>query len=78
MKKLEKVKVGDRLTRMLGGKIPVEVIVGRIDEKFVYTSSADGVIPLEEGWKFLISTGGEVDEDLGWDGLTHTGSYIKL
>ncbi len=78
MKKLAKVKVGDELTRMLGGKIPMQVIVGKIDDIHVFTSSADGIITLEEGWKFRIDTGAEVDEDLGWDGIVKTGSYIKI
>jgi len=27
-------------------------------------------------WDFLEATGAEVDEDLGWDGITKTGSWI--
>jgi hypothetical protein len=75
--KLSKVNVGDVLTRILAGTIPLKVVVGKIDENYVYVTDIDGVIPLEGGWKFLISTGGEVDEELGWDGKLMTGSYIK-
>ena len=28
-------------------------------------------------WTFNLSTGLEIDEDLGWDGKTYTGAYIK-
>lgn len=28
-------------------------------------------------WDFLAETGLEIDEDLGWDGKTKSGSYIK-
>ncbi len=39
-------------------------------------------IPLSEvtlpTWDFHPTTGAEIDEDLGWDGVTKTGSYLKI
>lgn len=70
------VKKGDVVTRMLAGKIPMKVIVGKVDDDFIYTSSEDGIVTLQEGWKFRRENGAEVDEDLGWDGITHTGSFL--
>jgi len=71
------VKEGDTVIRMLGGKIPMELIVGRVDDTFIYTKSPDGKVKLSEGWKFRRDNGAEVDADLGWDGITKTGSYLK-
>lgn len=68
---LKEIKVGDEITRMLAGTIPMNLIVTKIDDKFIYCGEED------EGWKFDINTGGEVDECLGWDGI-NTGSFIKL
>ena len=60
------VKVGDILTRMLGG-IPMKGLeVWKVENGIIYASM----------WEFLVSTGGEIDLDLGWDGKTVTGSYL--
>lgn len=66
----EHVKAGDIVVRMLAGTIPMELKVHSVDETYIYCGKP-GV-----GWKFLRSNGAEVDEDLGWDGVTHTGSYL--
>ena len=73
---LSKIKVGYTLERALAGVSPMDVIVGKIDDKFIYCGSADGFISYNEGWKFLKSNGHEIDDDLGWDGVTTTGSYL--
>lgn len=64
------VKAGDVVRRMLAGVVPMELKVSSVDETFIYVGSPG------DGWKFLRSTGAEVDEDLGWDGVTYTGSYL--
>jgi len=64
------VKVGDKLTRILGGSIPLEGTVTSIDE-------AKDEFRFNGHWTFRLSTGLEIDEHLGWDGKTVTGSYIK-
>lgn len=76
--KLEDVKVGDKLVRMLAGTIPVDVVVTIVREDVIYCGSADGFVSgtEEDGWKFNRSNGAEIDEDLGWDGITSTGSFI--
>lgn len=72
------IEVGDRVTRMLGGTLPMKLIVGKVDETFIYTATPDGKINVDEGWKFRRDNGAEVDEDLGWDGIKATGSYLTL
>lgn len=66
------IKEGDVVTRMLAGTIPMELVVGHVDETMIYIGK-----PGEGGWKFRRDNGAEVDEDLGWDGINLTGSYIK-
>lgn len=64
------IKVGDTLTRLLGGTVPHVGQVTAIDganDQFIFAGM----------WTFRLSTGAEIDEDLGWDGRTITGSYIK-
>lgn len=70
------LKVGDHLQRSLGGSRPMWVIVGQITETTFKVGSLDGRVSWEEGWTFSKETGLEIDEDLGWDGKTTTGSYI--
>lgn len=76
--KLAHVKVGDVLTRILGNK-PMPVLVGKIYNSIIYVGNMDQKFPIswEEGWTFSMTTGGEIDIDLGWDGI-HTGSYIQV
>lgn len=76
MAKFDDVKVGDKITRLLGGEVPMKVVVGKIENGIIYTSSEDGIVPLKHGWKFNQANGAEIDEDLGWDGITITGSYL--
>jgi hypothetical protein len=71
MGKFDHIKEGDVVTRMLAGTIPMKLNVGFVDEKMIYIGK-----PGEGGWKFLRSNGAEVDEDLGWDGVNVTGSYL--
>jgi hypothetical protein len=72
------ITVGDRVTRLLAGTVPMKLIVGKVDDTLIYTATPDGVINIEEGWKFRRDNGAEVDEDLGWDGIKTTGSYLIL
>jgi hypothetical protein len=60
------VKVGDIVTRLLAGAVQMKLRVSKVDEDLIYCGD----------WKFYRTTGGEVDEDLGWDGITYTGSYL--
>ena len=69
------IKKDDKVTRLLAGVVPMQLIVGKVDETYIYCGSMDGVVSLEEGWKFLRTNGAEVDEELGWDGKV-TGSFL--
>lgn len=62
---LDELKVGDVITRMLGG-IPMGLKVTAIDD-FIHCGP----------WKFSKRNGAEIDEELGW-GEKMTGSFIKL
>ena len=74
------MKIGDKLIRLLGGQIPMEVFVESIDESknTFMTNRPDANIPEGEGWTFCSKTGMEIDPDLGWGPMYgKTGSYIK-
>ena len=72
------IEVGDRVTRLLAGTVPMKLIVGKVDDNFIYTATPDGAINIENGWKFRRENGAEVDEELGWDGIKMTGSFLTL
>lgn len=64
------VGVGDIVTRLLAGSIPMTLAVTDVDERFIHCGGPGG-------WKFDRSTGIEVDEELGWGpqfGIS--GSYL--
>ena len=67
MSKFDTLKVGDIVTRMLGGKIPLELKVTEITDDLIICGA----------WTFSKNNGAEIDEDLGWNEET-TGSYIKF
>ena len=77
--KIKEVKVGDVMTRILGGH-PMKVVVGVVKEDVIFCGSIEGFVPATEdaGWQFRRDTGAEVDADLGWDGIKITGSYLKI
>lgn len=69
------VKVGDTVTRMLGGQggVEMQLTVTKVDEKLIYCGFADPA----QAWTFDRATGIEEDPDLGWgveSGVT--GSYL--
>jgi len=61
------LKVGDEVTRMLAGSIPMTLRGVAIDDKFIHCGG---------GWKFDKATGAEIDEELGWN-VNSTGSYLQ-
>lgn len=67
-KKLQELKVGDSVTRMLSGLIPMPLKVTSINDNIITCGA----------WEFNRLTGAEIDDDLGWDGVSKTGSYLKL
>ena len=64
--KLDEIKVGDTVTRMIAGSIPMVLKVTAVDE-YIHCGP----------WKFSRKTGAEIDEEIGWDEST-TGSVLKL
>lgn len=62
------LKVGDTVTRMLAGEIPIELKVTEVLQDKIICGA----------WEFCRSTGMEIDDDLGW-GPTYgiTGSYLR-
>ena len=71
--KLNDVHVGDTLTRMLGGTVPMQLRVTRESEKFVYCATPDGT----DEWTFERDSGVEYDPGLRWGTeFGATGSFI--
>ena len=71
--KLNEVHVGDTLTRMLGGTVPMQLKVTRENEKFVFCAAPDGA----DEWAFERETGVEYDPELRWGSqFGATGSFI--
>lgn len=67
-KNFRDVKVGDKITRMLAGAIPMKLVVSEVTDTLILTAA---------GWKFDRETGAEVDEDLDWGPPPKmTGSYL--
>lgn len=77
------LKVGDKVTRMLGGKLAMPMHITKVTEDRIF-AVADGAVNLmkdddfDEHWQFDRDTGIEEDEDLGW-GTKYgvTGSFLK-
>lgn len=68
------VKVGDTVTRMLSGTIPMQLRVTKVDDDLIHCGSEDFAV---QGWTFDRQTGAEVDEDLKWGPkYGYTGSYL--
>lgn len=72
---LSSLKVGDKITRLMAG-IPIPLTIWKIENGVIFTEN--NIITKEAGWRFDAETGAEIDEDLGWDGKTVTGSYIQI
>jgi hypothetical protein len=52
------LQAGDKVVRWLAGMVPVEQVVVKVDDVFIYTGDPDN------GWRFEKSTGYEYDPDL--------------
>ena len=65
--KLENIKVGDTVTRLLAGSLRMDLKVSKVTETTIECGP----------WVFSKETGGEIDEDLWWDGVK-TGSYLEI
>lgn len=74
------VKRGDIVRRQLGGVVPMDLYVVKVDEKLIYAAVTEAIDPEKqpgEVWTFDRATGLEEDEELGW-GIAqgHTGSAL--
>jgi hypothetical protein len=83
MASFEEVKAGDIVHRSLGGMKPHPILVGEVKGGLIYCGSVPHddnpfEVPCtgDEAWKFRVENGAEVDESLGWDGTTTTGSFL--
>jgi hypothetical protein len=66
---VDEIKVGDVVTRWLGGEIEMQLRVSAITEDRILCG----------GWEFDKATGAEIDDDLGWGPPPKmTGSFIKI
>lgn len=77
-KPLHHLKSGDRVTRMLAGKLAMLMEVTGVDAGVITCAAVepDGTL-IHAGWTFSAANGGEIDEDLGWNPpTTPTGSFI--
>ena len=63
------IQTGDRLTRMLGGKVPMLVTVTGVN--YLAGTLTAGA------WLFNRDTGMEIDPAMGWDGVNSTGSTLR-
>lgn len=67
------VKPGDTVTRLLGGEIPMQLLVGRVTDDLIYCLTPDG----SDAWTFDRVTGSEVDDELQWGPRWgRTGSFL--
>lgn len=65
------LKVGDTVTRMLAGVVPMRLTVTEVTEDRIICGA----------WQFHRTYGYEIDDDIGWghpgpDGKIGTGSYL--
>lgn len=68
IKTLKELAPGDPVTRFLSSdRIPMALKVTKVDDKLIHCGP----------WTFNKENGAEVDEDLGWDGVNVTGSFIR-
>ena len=73
--KLQEFQPGDTIIRLIDGSIPHTVRVCKVTVSEIICGFCNHH---DEMWVFNRSTGAEVDEELGWDGVKKTGSIIKL
>lgn len=69
------VKVGDVVTRLLAGEIPMKLTVTSVTETLIWCGPEEDTPA--QGWSFDRRTGAEVDDFLCWGPVYgRTGSYL--
>ena len=67
-KPLKDLRPGDEVIREISAsKIPMPLTVTEVTAERIICGP----------WEFHRETGGEIDEELGWDGVTGTGSILR-
>jgi phage baseplate assembly protein gpV len=76
----KKLKSGDRVLRIIGGKIPMNMLVRKIENGLIYCEAVDSPgWKDDELWTFEEGTWVEYDPDLKWGSkYGATGSYLTL
>ena len=64
--KLQDIKAGDLVTRVLGGSVRMQLRVTEVADTLIVCGP----------WQFSRATGAEVDEELGW-GENGSGSFLE-
>lgn len=74
MANFEHLKPGDSVMRMLGGTLPMKMVVREVTDELIICDTFEG---FRGGWTFDRKTGAEEDADLHW-GVKYgiTGSYL--
>ena len=63
------IKSGDRVTRMIGQGVPMDLKVSEVTDTEIICGP----------WKFCKVTGAEIDDDMGWGAPPlPTGSYLEM
>lgn len=70
----ENLKVGDKVTRMLAGTIPMQMFVSGLENRRIQCKPVE-FPEFPDYYEFDPITGAEIDDDLGW-GRLQTGSFI--
>lgn len=74
------LKKGDKVTRMLAGKLPMPMLVMEVSENRIFCvaeNAGQEHWEAEEMWQFDRDTGVEEDHDLGWGvQFGQTGSFL--
>lgn len=76
----EHLKLGDKVTRVLGGKVRMPMLVTMIDGNYITCAAIqkNGTL-FSGGWRFNRANGFEEDEEIGWGTkFGVTGSYLVL
>lgn len=79
MSNLKNLKVGDKVTRWLGGKVPNILIVLKIENNQIKCGLPPGEAEAWNypDWDFDLETGAEIDDYLNWGAPPlKTGSFI--
>jgi hypothetical protein len=70
------LKIGDKVTRLLGGEMPMEMVVSNVKGELIYCCPAELGVNAGFYYTFDGNTGAEIDDEMGW-GNNGTGSFLR-